>query len=69
MDEGAAKRRAIVKSNPNLSARELCELFDRLRVPVPRRWKDAEIEWWTKAYHQSRFRSRVQTLISNDRTR
>ena len=68
MDEEVAKRRAIVRSNPNLSARELCELFDHRQVPVPRRWKDAGIEWWTKAYHQSRFRGRVQDLMSKDRT-
>lgn len=68
MDEEVAKRRAIVRSNPNLSARELCELFDHRQVPVPRRWKDAGIEWWTKAYHQSRFRGRATTLISKDRT-
>ncbi len=68
MDEEVAKRRAIVRSNPNLSARELCELFDHRQVPVPTRWKDAEIEWWTKAY-QSRFRGRVRSIISQDRTR
>jgi hypothetical protein len=67
MDEEVAKRRAIVRSNPNLGARELCELFDHRHAPVPRRWKDAGIEWWTKAY-QSRFRGRVQNLISRDRT-
>jgi hypothetical protein len=44
MDEEVAKRRDIVRSNPNLSARELCELFDHRQVPVPRRWKDAGIE-------------------------
>ena len=69
MDEEVAKRRAIVRSDPNLSARELCELFDHRQVPVPRRWKSAGIEWWTKAYQQRRFRGRVQALISKDRTR
>jgi len=69
MDEEVAKRRAIVRSNPNLSAKELCELFDHRQVPVPRQWKDAGTEWWTKAFHQRRFRVRVQNLISIDRTR
>jgi len=68
MDEEVAKRRAIVRSNPNLSSRELCELFDHRRVPVPTRWKDADIEWWMKAY-QSRFRGRVRVIISKDRAR
>jgi hypothetical protein len=66
-DEGIAKRRGIVKSNPNLSTKELCAMFDHHRVPVPKRWKDAGIEWWTKAY-QSRFRGRVHDVISKDRT-
>ena len=69
MDEGAAKRRAILSSNPKLSSDELCELFDHRQVPVPTRWKDAGIEWWTKAFHHRRFRSRVQNVISHDRTR
>lgn len=43
-------------------------MFDQSRVPVPGHWEDAGIEWWAKAYHQSRFRGRVHTLISNDRT-
>lgn len=28
------KRRAVVTSNPNLSAKELCEMFDNVRIPV-----------------------------------
>ena len=66
MDERVTKRKAIVRSNPNLSAWELCEIFDHCGVPVPTRWKDAEIEWWTKAY-QSHFRGRVKAIISKDR--
>lgn len=34
MDEEVAKRRAIIRSNPNRSTRELCEPFDHRRVPV-----------------------------------
>jgi len=67
--EDIAERRAVVKSNPRLSAKELCEIFDHRQIPVPKRWKDAGIEWWSKAYHQSRFRGRVHDLISKDRTR
>jgi len=68
-DEKIAKRRAIVKSNPKLSVKELCEIFDQRQIPLPRRWKDAGIEWWTKAYHQGRFRGRVHNLVSKDRAR
>lgn len=68
-DAGIAKRRALVKSNPNLSAKRLCEMFDHHGIPVPKRWKNADIDWWTKAYHQRRFRVRVHNVISKDRTR
>ena len=69
LNEGIAKRRAIVNSNPNLNAEELCEIFDDHRIAVPKRWKDADIEWWTKAYRSSLFRVRIHNLISRDRTR
>jgi hypothetical protein len=65
--EEVANRKGIVRSNPNLSAKELCDLLDVYQVPVPKQWKDAGIEWWMKAY-QSRFKGRVQNLISKDRT-
>jgi hypothetical protein len=67
LDEDVAQRRAIVNSNPNLSAKELCEIFDHHRIAVPKAWKDANIDWWTKAYRQSRFRVRVHNLVSRDR--
>jgi hypothetical protein len=69
LDEDVAKRRAIVNSHPTQSAKELCAIFDRHRIAVPKGWKDADIEWWTKAYCQSRFRGRVHDLISRDRTK
>ena len=69
LGEDTAKRRAIVKSNPTLSVKELCVMFDHRKIPVPRPWKDAGIEWWTKAYHERRFRGRVHSLVSKDRTR
>ena len=68
-DKNIAKRRAIVKSNPNLSVKELCKMFDQRQIPVRRRWKTAGIEWWTRAYHQGRFRGWVNKLVSKDRTR
>ena len=44
LDEDVAKRRAIVNSNPNLSAKELCAILDHHRIAVPKEWKDADIE-------------------------
>jgi hypothetical protein len=31
--EDIAKRRAVVKSNPRLRAKELCEIFDLRQIP------------------------------------
>jgi hypothetical protein len=69
LDQDVAKRRTVVKSNPNLSAKELCKMFDHCQIPVPRAWKDAGIEWWAKAYHLGRFKVRIHDLVSKDRTR
>ena len=67
VDEEVAKRRAVVASNPGMSAKDLCDLFDRRQVTLPTRWKDAGIESWTKAYRLKEYRGRVQTMISKDR--
>ena len=69
LDEDIAKRRAILKLNPNLSVKELCEVFDHHKIRVPRQWKDAGIECWANAYHQRRFRGRVHSVVSKDRAR
>ena len=67
VDEEVAKRRAIVASNTGMTARELCEMFDRKQVTLPTQWKDAGIESWTRAYQLKKYRGRVQTMISKDR--
>jgi len=69
LDEDIVKRRAILKSNPNLRVKLLCEVFDHHKIPVPRQWKAAGIECWTTAYHKRRFRGRVHSLVSKDRIR
>ena len=66
-DPEVAKRRSIAKSNRYVSASEMCEIFDRERVPLPRRWSDAGFPSWTKAYRNSNYRRRIDTLISKDR--
>jgi len=64
-DEEVAKRRAIVKSNPDMTARELCELFDRKQVKLPRTLTNARMNSWTVAYRSSNYRGRIDTIISN----
>jgi hypothetical protein len=64
-----AKRAVIVRSNPSASADEMCAIFDRENVPLPRKWLDAGFSTWIKAYKNSSYRSRIQTLISKNRRR
>lgn len=67
VDPETAKRRALVKSNPDASAKELCEIFDRERVPLPPKWKDGGYTSWTKAYRDPHYRRRTDVLVSKDR--
>jgi hypothetical protein len=62
-----AKRRSLVKSNPNASAGEMCEIFDRVNVPLPRKWQDAGFQKWSRACKDANYRSRIDVLISKDR--
>ncbi len=64
-----AKRAALVRSNPNTPAQEMCEIFDRNNVPLHAKWLDAGFKTWSKAYKDSKYLSRIQTLISKDRQR
>jgi hypothetical protein len=66
-DPEVAKRRALVRSNLSALANEICEIFDRERVPFPRRWSDAGFSSWSKAYKHSNYRTRIDTLVSKDR--
>ena len=62
-----AKRRALVKSNPDAVARGMCEIFDRNRVPLPPKWQEAGCPSWSKAYKNHSYRKRIDVLISKDR--
>lgn len=67
IDAEVAKRRALVKANPGLVAREMCELFDRKQVPLPQPWQDAGFHSWIEAYQRAEYRRRIRVLISKDR--
>ena len=64
-----AKRRALVRDNPDATADDLCAIFDRLDSPVqlPRKWVAAGIKSWVMAYKDPRYRTRIGTMISKDR--
>jgi hypothetical protein len=62
-----AKRRALVRGNPDLEAREMCQLFDHEYVPLPLKWRGAGFRSWAEAYQGPEIRSRIHVLISKDR--
>jgi hypothetical protein len=64
-----AKRAALVRTNPNIPAKDMCEIFDREGVPLSAKWLDARLKTWSEAYKNPRYRSRIHTLISKDRQR
>jgi hypothetical protein len=66
-DPEVAKRRSLVKSNPDVSAKEMCEIFDRNNVPLPRRWQDAGLSSWVVACRNPNYTRRIRVLISKDR--
>jgi hypothetical protein len=67
VDPELAKRRALVKNNPDATASELCEIFDRQRVPLPPKWQAAGVKSWAVGYRNAQYRSRLDVMISKDR--
>jgi hypothetical protein len=66
-DPEVAKRRALVRSNPNVPAHEMCEVLDTYGVALPRRYLEAGFRSWRKAYLSKQHRGRIDTLISKDK--
>ncbi len=69
-DPEVAKRRSLVKSNPDVPAEEMCEIFDRQHVPLT-----IEIggiggfRTWPEAYRHPHYRKRIQVLITKEARR
>ena len=66
-DPEVAKRRALVKGNRGVPVKEMCEIFDRQRVPLPSKWRVAGLSSWVRAYENPNYRGRIRILISKDR--
>jgi hypothetical protein len=66
-DPEVAKRRALVRSNPNVVAHEMCDLLDSHSVELPRRYLEAGFRSWRKAYLSKKHRGGIDTLISKDK--
>ena len=60
-----AKRRAIVKNNPNMEGLGLCALFEAEKIPLPKQMQEAET--WTKAWRTPALKHALESLISRDR--
>jgi hypothetical protein len=60
-----AKRRAIVKQNPTLSAQGICHLFDEAHIPLTKSMQEAGT--WSKAYKSDIHRHAIESLISRDK--
>lgn len=68
-DPEVAKRSALVRCNSNVPAKELCEIFDRGKVPLPSKWQDAGFRSWNEAYKKPAYAKRIRVLISKDQHR
>lgn len=66
-DSEVAKRRALVRANPGLKAREMCVIFDRHSVALPPKWLVAGYDRWGYVYKVAQYRSKIDSLISKDR--
>lgn len=64
-----AKRRTLVRSNPSIPAKEMCETFDRANVPLPPNWQGAGFQKWVRAYGDPNYKTRIEVIISKDRKR
>ena len=65
-DPTVAARRTIVRQNPGLPDKELCQLLDHEGIRLPKDWPEAGFKTWTEAY-RSRNR-RIHVIFSKDRT-
>jgi hypothetical protein len=60
-------RRTIIRQNPEIGAKGICEIFDNSDVPLPRTM--SETGSWQKALRTPQYRAKVETIISKDRKR
>jgi hypothetical protein len=61
------RRRKLVEQNSELTAREICDLFDRQQVPLPKRYYAAGFRRWSLAYKNPKYRGNIDKLIADDR--
>jgi len=63
-----AARRAIVQSNPQLSARDLCKRFDLEPIALVPDWsRKYGVKSWSSAYNNPTAKKRIDRIISGDK--
>jgi hypothetical protein len=63
-DPDIAKRRAIIKQNPESDLPRLCTMFDQANVPTPKGWIQDE---WAAACRNAKYRQLIHQIVSKDR--
>lgn len=64
-DHGVAARRVLVSNNRDASDHELCEILDRERISLPRRWSERGFKGWAHAW--SKQKRQIHVIFSKDR--
>jgi len=68
-DPEVKKRSVLVRNNPGIPAREMCEIFDRMRVPLPSKWEGAGFRSWVRAFSDPNYKPRIDVIISKHKRR
>jgi hypothetical protein len=68
-DPEVAKRISLIKANPDVSAQEMCEIFDRQHVPLTRKIAVGGFRTWPEAYRYAHYRKRIKVLITKEARR
>jgi hypothetical protein len=49
-DHVVAARRTIVRQNPGITDKELCQILDRKNIALPKGWPEAGLKTWSEAW-------------------
>jgi len=64
-EPAVAARRTVVRQNPGLPGKELCELLDHKGIHLPKRWPEAGFKTWVEAWRERQ--RQIQVIFSKDR--
>ena len=64
-DHRVSARRTFVRQNWDVPDQELCEMLDREKIALPKRYSEAGYKTWLDAWRERK--SRIQVIFSTDR--